>query len=573
MSGQQLAEKFLGITDEEQLKELGLGTFEEFATGFKQGMDEWDPSVYRDSMNKKYEQIAEDNDIDVGQFKAYRKSTEAREGFEDDTGSQSADKWLDELESTNIEEYTEALNELAIMQTRLSRGYDTLASNWEDWNGVMTDTEASIDEINEIMPDLNDALADILNWDVADVELLPHDFAKKHWDVIQDVYNGVDGAQERLAGLAANEYVVSLDVDTEGFSTDVGNAYTTVTGWLQNMPDLEVGMTLDDTGMTTAFNALLESGAVTVEQMNNILSKIGFTPEIAYKDVEITGDHKQQIVSAGGFTKVNADGSTTWVPINNETEVDSYVGSTMQVPYIKGEKTPYTGGGGVSPKPPKDRKPGGGGGGGGSKPKKTSDSRKDKDEIVDRYKEINDQLEETQRLMKKNNTLADGLYGAKRFAKLKENIKLMEQENKQLKEKYQLTLDYLEADADALQKAAAEAGVSFNIGADGNITNYTQQMTALWEERERLLDSFGAEMDEKEQERLEDFDKRVEALKKAYEKYEKTLDEKKDAEEEHLAKILEIQTAYYDLLNEELEVKISLNDDALSTLEYYLSKM
>ena len=389
MSGQQLAEKFLGITDEEQLKELGLGTFEEFATGFKQGMDEWDPSVYRDSMNKKYEQIAEDNDIDVGQFKAYRKSTEAREGFEDDSGSQSADKWLDELESTNIEEYTEALNELAIMQTRLSRGYDTLASNWEDWNGVMTDTEASIDEINEIMPDLNDALADILNWDVADVELLPHDFAQKHWDVIQDVYNGVDGAQERLAGLAANEYVVSLDVDTEGFSTDVGNAYTTVTGWLQNMPDLEVGMTLDDTGMTTAFNALLESGAVTVEQMNNILSKIGFTPEIAYKDVEITGDHKQQIVSAGGFTKVNADGSTTWVPINNETEVDSYVGSTMQVPYIKGEKTPYTGGGGVSPKPPKDRNPGGGGGGG-SKPKKTSDSRKDKNEIVDRYKEIND---------------------------------------------------------------------------------------------------------------------------------------------------------------------------------------
>jgi hypothetical protein len=30
------------------------------------------------------------------------------------------------------------------------------------------------------------------------------------------------------------------------------------------------------------------------------------------------------------------------------------------------------------------------GGGGGSKPKKTSDARKDKDEIVDRYKEIND---------------------------------------------------------------------------------------------------------------------------------------------------------------------------------------
>jgi hypothetical protein len=59
-------------------------------------------------------------------------------------------------------------------------------------------------------------------------------------------------------------------------------------------------------------------------------------------------------------------------------------------------------------------------------------------------------------------------------------------------------------------------------------------MTALYKEREALLDSFGATMDENEEKRLEEFDKKVDALKEAYELYEKTLDEKQDMEEEHL---------------------------------------
>jgi hypothetical protein len=56
----------------------------------------------------------------------------------------------------------------------------------------------------------------------------------------------------------------------------------------------------------------------------------------------------------------------------------------------------------------------------------------------------------------------------------------------------------------------------------------------LFNQREALLNSFGATMDEKEEERLAEFDKKVDALKKAYDRYEKTLDEKQDMEEEHL---------------------------------------
>ena len=208
-------------------------------------------------------------------------------------------------------------------------------------------------------------------------------------------------------------------------------------------------------------------------------------------------------------------GETRTAHITQDDYANAMSTGYITIPTINATETVYSGGGGADIKPPKSKPKNGGKTGGGSKPKKTADSRKDRDEIVDRYKEINDQLEETQRLMKKNNTLADGLYGAKRFAKLKENIKLMEQENKQLKEKYQLTLDYLEEDRSELEDVANAAGVSFKFEND-IITNYTTEMTDLYNRREALLDSFGNEMNEKEQERLEEFDKKIEALKKAY---------------------------------------------------------
>jgi hypothetical protein len=56
-----------------------------------------------------------------------------------------------------------------------------------------------------------------------------------------------------------------------------------------NMPDLEVGMTLDDIGVTEALNTLLEEGAITVDQLNDILSKIQFDPSLEYEEITIDG--------------------------------------------------------------------------------------------------------------------------------------------------------------------------------------------------------------------------------------------------------------------------------------------
>jgi hypothetical protein len=47
---------------------------------------------------------------------------------------------------------------------------------------------------------------------------LPPDFARKHWDLIQDVVNGVEGSVDTLRDMAGQEILMTIDgvVDPDG---------------------------------------------------------------------------------------------------------------------------------------------------------------------------------------------------------------------------------------------------------------------------------------------------------------------------------------------------------------------
>jgi hypothetical protein len=111
--------------------------------------------------------------------------------------------------------------------------------------------------------------------------------------------------------------------------------------------------------------------------------------------------------------------------------------------------------------------------GGKTTEKKTSDSRTKKSDMVDRYKEINDKLEENNRLMEKNSLIADTLYGADRLAYLEEEINLLGARRNLLKANIKEAQTYLAEDKASLIKAGEIAGISFTFNEDGNIDNYT----------------------------------------------------------------------------------------------------
>jgi hypothetical protein len=68
------------------------------------------------------------------------------------------------------------------------------------------------------------------------------------------------------------------------------------------LADLKVGAQLDDTDMVNGLTDLLESGALTVEQMNGILEGIGWEPEITYAEMPLSevqsfsGTQEQEIM-------------------------------------------------------------------------------------------------------------------------------------------------------------------------------------------------------------------------------------------------------------------------------------
>jgi hypothetical protein len=126
------------------------------------------------------------------------------------------------------------------------------------------------------------------------------------------------------------------------------------------------------------------------------------------------------------------------------------------------------------------KKKGGGGGGGGSKKKKADDANKS--DIVKRYKEVDDQIDDLTRAYEKASGAADRLWGKGRIDQMKKANKMVKEEIDLLKKKKKEAEEYLKEDKDALDKAAKKAGVNFKYDEAGNITNYTDQMTKLYED-------------------------------------------------------------------------------------------
>lgn len=486
-----------------------------------------------------------------------------------------------------------ALNDVAVANKRMEKGVKTLADDWEDFDGIMSDSNSTIEDVSSVLPDINEGLKDILNVSDEQFELLPPDFAKKNWGLIQDVVNGVEGAVDELRNKAGEEMLLNIgakvDADGDG-SVDAAfmEIHNAIAAY-DNMDDFTVGVAIDPAKHAEFIancESLINAAGMTAEQAQAYFASMGYDVELeevkpksqdvskySYYELDEAATEK-----AGGVPQFKK--TPTEIPVTTEASATAYAVKTI---------TPngsYGGGTGVNTTAPKsatsDK-----GGGGGSKPKKTSDSRKNKSEMVDRYKEINDQLEETGRQMNKNTTLADGLWGEKRLAMLRKNIKLMKQERKELDEKLKLSRKYLKEDKNNLKKQAGQGNsteakeqrealgmtVNFKFDDDGYITNYTSEMTKLYNKRETLLKSFGSTMDENEQKKLEEFDKAFDNLKTAYEQYEQTMDERDDLEEEKMQKKLEQQEAYLDLLNEEADLKDQINEAELEFIEYYLSKV
>ena len=463
------------------------------------------------------------------------------------TEAEAYDLDLEELESyqdllleTNeaLEENSELLLDASVAGKRFSKGVNELGENWDDFNKIMTDSNATVEELSEIMPNVNSALQDMLDYSDEEFEMLPPDFAQKHWDKIEDVVNGVDGAYEDLLALAAEEIIFDLDLEPNA-ETELINAVNGITDAI-DVQDLEVGATLDDTGFTNVLNTMIENGEATATDISNALKAIQFNPEIDYKEVDVnTVQFDKQTGTAEVIDPITGDIKTVTAENIHNFAADGVV----RIPTINGSTTTYKGPSSKARSSGSNKKPSGkkgGGGGGGSKKKKEEHVKTEKD----RYHDVNVKLKQIDKELEDIGRDQEKYFGKDLIKALNKELDILERQKDVYKEK----LDIAKQEQKELQKSLKSDGVKFN--KDGTISNYEKALQAQEDALNKLIDKYNKLPASKQEKFKEEV---LDPAKEAFEEFKENIER---YDELLLDEIPEIEDSLQKIADREIEINV-----------------
>ena len=530
--------------------------------------------------------------------------------------------------AANAELSEKQLIELAAANQRMNKGIATLNKNWKDWSKTLKKADKTSMDYAQTVADMTDALVEITG--ALDDSIIPFDFfdesteaGAEHLEWMGKAAKG-DVQAINLLGNAVGEMTVksmefndniasaALDeglFDTNGFDNALDafenyrgvvlDGITSLQEAIRN-GSLEAGENvagiLDSTGQSwvESLNQMAIATGMSVDEMNSLLNQLGVQAEVTTTNVPQTMNVPlyKEVVEPLPVSAYETDSDGNVRPVNR-TEWLHYtvpmgtkeVEGVVQVAQIKAEgnssvgdtaKVTWTGtsgsssGGGVSPSSTKGKK---GGGGSKSKPKKAKEVKKS--DVVERYKEIDDKLDDVAESMDDASKAADRLWGSARIKQMQKANNLLKKEIDLTRQKKQEAENYLAIDKKALQAAAKEGGISFEFDANGNISNYTEQMTKLYNQLNSAIQSANKDGNatEAEQEKIDKIQEKIDRIKEAISQYDETKELVEDLTNEEMDKFYRWQDTNYDILNYELEIKVSIAESDLELVEYYLNKI
>ena len=530
--------------------------------------------------------------------------------------------------AANAELSEKQLIELAAANQRMNKGIATLNKNWSDWSKTLKKADKTSMDYAQTVADMTDALVEITG--ALDDSMIPFDFfdesteaGAEHLEWMGKAAKG-DVQAINLLGNAVGEMTVksmefndniasaALDeglFDTNGFDNALDafenyrgvvlDGITSLQEAIRN-GSLEAGENvagiLDSTGQSwvESLNQMAIATGMSVDEMNSLLNQLGVQAEVTTTNVPQTMNVPlyKEVVEPLPVSAYETDSDGNVRPVNR-TEWLHYtvpmgtkeVEGVVQVAQIKAEgnssvgdtaKVTWTGtsgsssGGGVSPSSTKGKK---GGGGSKSKPKKAKEVKKS--DVVERYKEIDDKLDDVAESMDDASKAADRLWGSARIKQMQKANNLLKKEIDLTRQKKQEAENYLAIDKKALQAAAKEGGISFEFDANGNISNYTEQMTKLYNQLNSAIQSANKDGNatEAEQEKIDKIQEKIDRIKEAISQYDETKELVEDLTNEEMDKFYRWQDTNYDILNYELEIKVSIAESDLELVEYYLNKI
>ena len=537
-----------------------------------------------------------------------------------------------------------AAAKLAIQNQRMNKGIVTLAENWEEWNKALTDSDTTTTDFANALIDCTAAVADLVGAS-ADLELPDDFFNAERLALLEQAINGDINAINQLGFAVAEAQIKALEFnaafaslsqmmdpmgdvayDEQSFGNDMQLIVDRLEALRTRTDQISADMGQD---WVDALNRMAKATGMSVDEMNQLLGTMGVQAKVKV-------DYVEQEMQIPTYTEVVEPGATVQV----QQGVDEN-GNPRYVPYtgikkytVPGEPVTVTGYAAVAQISTEENpmeadidesaKPNGGSSGGSAtwtgnrgsiapstseKVKETKEAKAPKlkeafevdddqfksfDEEVERYHEINNELEVLADNLDAISKEKDRAYGANR-------VKLIDQETAALKQQLSVQERYIDEIEDYLADDRAKIDkYGFMFNEDADIINYDEVMDqqiqaynaayqAYIAAKNAAVDAFNAAVQsgtsEEDAEKIYDAaikaaDATWEAAQERYETFEKELQQYEESvdllrqQEQVLQDIkYQIQDLNYEKIQYKLEVKMEINDAEMRMLDYYLNKL
>lgn len=516
-----IAEVENGLYDKEKAKSDGL-TEEALTKAYNKG------DISEDQYNKKF-QGAMDYELEMNGI-----STEEMESY-----TEAVKNMTQELDLSD-----EMVQKISKDNLILSKNLDKLTLTWKDYGKVLASGDKKNIDYAKGMGMIRDEVEDLFSVPISD------DFIEDHLSEIQKLAEGDLTVFDELQKAATQDILVDIQgvTDAEQLSGEFAELNELIMN--TDLENMEIGTSLDTTGFDTALQAMLDSGALTVDQVNSILAGVGFEPEITWEDVPV--EQQSGIANDAHIRYRDSEGNM------HEATMQSYLESgetgVIQIPVINGSKTSFKG----APKATTGKKKGGGGGGGGGGSAK-ADQKAYKDAKPDRYHDVNIALKDINDEMERLNKNRDLLTGADLAASYQKELELLDKQINALTEKQRLQKEEaaeLRSKGHTVQKngevkqikSLAEQGVTFD--EQGNISNYNEAIINRTNEINQIIDNYN-KMSASQQ--TDELKKQIEDAEFAYDQFMEDISRYETLTQDEM---VETANAIADALNKKIELKI-----------------
>ena len=514
------------------LKAAGASNKETFTNMINDMVEEWDPKAAAENAAQKWKQSLKD-------------AAEELEISED-----ALEAYTNQLLLLNpeLEAQSDLLLEVAKRHFTLTKHLNNLhkVMGNEDNDNIFDKWKADAELTTDEMEVVGAAITEIKGIFGEDIS---EDFIKEHLEDIRKLAEGDESLLDDLQKAAAEDIITNINVDDE-YKTKVNDLINQINGL--NIPDIEIGTSLDATGLTTMLQELLNSAAITAQEAESILSTIGYEPKIDYVDAGI-------VYSNGTSATVEYTDPVT----NEKKQIENFATSatqgTIKIPLINGDTSKYKGANDTNFKfDPKDKTKGGGS-------KKKSKVEKTEGE-KDRYHDVNIQLKQLSDEMSKLQDQKDKLFGGDL---IKNTIKQIETLNKQI-ETTNKKIKIAEGEAAELRKKLANQGVKFNN--DGTMSNYL----TIYDKKLKELNAIETKYDKMSEKQREKYQDTYEKAKENFQKFVEDMSRYDEVitdllpglaadNQEFIDKQIELQIESF---NAEIELRLELKDAELEWNEF-----